>query len=154
MNEFAFPGDELRARREAMGLSVDDVYRKLRIPSNMVESLESGEIERLPAMCYATGFLKTYCHLLELDPEHYADSLKECVRPTGRRLTMAKRSSAGGERPAWMQNAITWGSICAVLVLGWVTYAVVLQPKAERGEGRVEADTRLVVEAPQGQVDR
>lgn len=154
MNEFAFPGDELRERREAMGLSVDDVYRKLRIPPKFVESLESGDLERLPAMCYATGFLKTYCQLLELDPEYYADTLKECARPSGGLLTMAKRESTGSERPAWMQSAIAWGTICVVLVLGWVIYAVVIQPKAERGEGRVEADTRVDADLSNRKVDR
>ena len=34
-----------------------------------VDAIESGNMDTLPDMCYTTGFLKTYCELLDLDAE-------------------------------------------------------------------------------------
>jgi hypothetical protein len=64
-----FPGSELRARREELGFSIYEAFRKTRVPANYIEALEQGDILNLPATCYAAGFLKTYCEFLGLNPE-------------------------------------------------------------------------------------
>lgn len=38
-----------------------------------------------------------------------------------------------------MQDIMTWAVIMAVVLLGWVTYAVVFRPQADVTEGRVSA---------------
>ena len=134
----AFPGDELRAKREERGLSVDDVYRKLRIPADCVAALESGAAERLPAMCYTTGFLKTYCDYLELDPEPFLEALKESTSPPTGFLGRPKNVPVRESLP-WLNDLATWAAITAIFALGWLTYAVVFQPKAEPGDGKVQA---------------
>lgn len=138
MKNLSFPGDELRVRREALKLSIDDVYRKLHIPADFVQAVEDGNVAALPPMCYSVGFLRTYCILLEVEPEKYADILKDCVRPAPGFLGIQKGEDER-TRPRWLNDFLAWGTICAILVLGWVTYSVTFQPKSERGDKQVEA---------------
>ncbi len=141
MKKLVFPGDELRARREEMGLSVEDVYRKLHIPFDCIRGLEEGDPERLSELCYVVGFLRTYCSHLGLEPEAYVDCLKEVTRPaTGFFLGMAT-GDAPEEKPRWLAEIGAWAAVCAILVLGWITYAVVFQPKADTSDGQVRAGT-------------
>lgn len=139
MTKRTFPGDELRQRREEIGLRVDDVFRKLRIPTHVIEALEAGDIERLPALCYAAGFLKTYCQLLNLDGEGFVDALHDCNRSApGTLLEMAKDGLREG-RPRWLGDMFAWATISAILILGWATYSVVFQPKIQPEDSRVQA---------------
>ena len=45
-------GQRLRAAREALGLSVDDVATSTRIPTRHLTSLETGDFSKLPAPTY------------------------------------------------------------------------------------------------------
>lgn len=147
MTPSSFPGDELRVRRMALGLTVDDVYRKLRIPLPSIRAFEEGRLADLPAMCYSSGFLKTYCEFLGVDPGVFLDCLKEFGRPATR-LEVLRGTIPGSPRPAWMQSLASWTAITAVLLLGWVTYAVVFQPAADNGRGRIEASEPAPADSP------
>ena len=140
MRESTFPGDELQARREEMGLTRDDVFRKLRVPARYLRGLEEGTLGDLPELCYAVGFLRTYCLYLSLDPEPYVDCLRQCAldSPPARRSLFRYGESTG---PGWKRDLYTWAALSAVLILAWVAYAVVIQPASEPAEGRVEAET-------------
>lgn len=126
MSQARFPGHELRARREEMGLSPEDVYRKIRVPLNFIEHIESGDLEGLPAPCYSIGFLKTYCQLLELNPYRFADTFQECVRPGAGGFFGL--SSGPRRRPKWVANVLSWAAVCGVFALLWFTYASLTRP--------------------------
>lgn len=140
MREKTFPGEELRARREDMGLTRDDVFRKLRIPQEYLRGLEEGILGSLPEMCYTVGFLRTYCLYLGFDPAPYVDCLREgaAVQSSLRHTGLHQGE---GTRPGWMRDLYAWAALSAVLILAWVTYAVVIQPASESAEGRVQAET-------------
>lgn len=140
MKQALTQGEELRERREALGLSVDDVYRKLRIPVDCVRAFESGCSDDLPTLCYAQGFLRTYCEFLGLDPEPHVDILKETMRPARRFLNLPAMRSAAS-RSKWIRDITAWAAVCAVLALSWLTYSILLQPEPERTEGKVQAGT-------------
>ena len=151
MNDFEFPGQELRERREELKLSVDDVYRKLRIPVEFVDAIESGDMDTLPDMCYTTGFLKTYCELLDLDGEAYADTLTECTRPSeGRFLNLATKANGTPRHPTWWNDIVAWAAVCAILVLAWITYSVTVHEQAAPADRQVQAGSiGMSVESPQ-----
>ena len=81
MSHGEFPGDILRARREARGLTLTDVHRDIHVPVAYIRALEAGDLDALPETTYAMGFLNTYCHFLELDPEPLADGFRACTQP-------------------------------------------------------------------------
>ena len=133
-------GNALRAQREEMGLSCEDVYRKLRIPFEVIDRIETGRLDLLPSTTYSIGFIKTYCTFLGLSPEPYiAELVMTRQQPKGL-LNQAIHGNAAN-RPIWMHEAIMWTTIIAIIVLGWATYSVVFQPKSADLPNRVEADT-------------
>jgi cytoskeletal protein RodZ len=146
-----FPGHELRERREELGLSVYEAFRKTRVPANYIEALERGDLPALPSSCYATGFLKTYCEFLGLEAERYVDNLRACLRPSVVRF-LRRENRSELRLPAWVNDAAAWAVITVLVLLAWVTYAVVVQPQAEPVHQRVEAGTlELPPSVPSGE---
>jgi len=137
MKQASFPGGELRARREELGISVYEAFRRTHVPVNYIEALERADVHALPATCYAIGFLKSYCEFLDLDVERYADSFRACVRPSAVRFRAREGNPA--RMPGWVQDLTTWAAVIAILLLGWITYTVVFQPQAHNPSKRVDA---------------
>jgi cytoskeletal protein RodZ len=145
----SFPGGELCARREALGLGVDDVYRRIRIAPAFLRAIEAGDFSAIPAGCYALGFLKTYCALLDLDPHRFLDAYHACTKPSNRFLRRSPSNKI--ILPDWLSELATWAAVCAIILLGWAAYSVVVHPSAAPGEQRVHAgavDNLVVPSAP------
>jgi cytoskeleton protein RodZ len=60
-------GDELRQRREALGLDLAEVAATLRIKPAYLLALEAGRPNELPGAVYAIGFIRAYADHLGLD---------------------------------------------------------------------------------------
>jgi cytoskeletal protein RodZ len=61
-------GDFLRHRREAAGLSLEDLAGRTRIRVENLRSLEREDLEALPTDTYVRGFVKLVCRELGLPP--------------------------------------------------------------------------------------
>ena len=152
MNNGTFPGEELRAQREALGLTPQDVFAEARIPTAYVEALERGDLEVLPVPGYAAAFLRTYCRLLELPPERFVDSFRAYARQMGHAPPLPRKTRPG--LPTWKDDLLVWAAISAILLLGWVTYALVVRPQAGVTDNRVDAGAReMVVPRPPAELD-
>lgn len=73
----------LRAKREALGLTLKEVFVKTRVSVVNLEAIERGCFHELPAPIYTRNFVKTYCGALNVDAkptleayENYLISLK------------------------------------------------------------------------------
>lgn len=85
------PGDnsqQLKTQREAMGLSLEDVFKKIRIRSSYLDAIEKGEFDLLPDVVYTKNFIKTYAKFLGVEAEpvlrnydDYLNSQKEELIP-------------------------------------------------------------------------
>lgn len=141
MIEFDFPGHELKAQREALGLSLLDAHCETHVPTQYLAGLESGQLDDLPATAFAVGFLTTYCHVLGLQADPYVSALRACRASSVPETKFFSRggSIGGPAYPAWMSDVVTWGAVCAVLLLGWVAYSIVVKPFAETEKDRVDA---------------
>lgn len=62
-------GRLLHDQREARGLSIADVEKRIRIRRNYVEAIEQGRFDLLPGAAYIPAFLRMYASYLGLDPE-------------------------------------------------------------------------------------
>lgn len=62
-------GSVLRQRREALGITVDQVQEATKIRSRYLLALENDEFSQIPAEIYALGFLRAYARYLGLDGE-------------------------------------------------------------------------------------
>lgn len=57
-------GVQLRAAREALGLSVEDAGRKLRLPARVLRQLEADDFTGIDSPIYLRGYLRSYSGLL------------------------------------------------------------------------------------------
>ena len=62
------PGALLRAARESMGCTQEEIASRSRLPLYAVVAIDEEDWDRLPAMVYVRGFLRLYAHEVGLDP--------------------------------------------------------------------------------------
>lgn len=60
-------GQQLRAAREAQGLSLHDVADRLKLSLRQLEAIEAGDFSRLPGATFVRGFVRNYTRFLALD---------------------------------------------------------------------------------------
>jgi len=109
-------GDELRARREALGLDLAEVAAAVRIKQAYLAALEAGRPDELPAPVYAIGFMRAYADHLGLDGGEMLRRFKRETAPIGAKPHLAfpipsgARSTPGG------------GMLLVALILGICAY--------------------------------
>src|SRR5678810_1062140 len=59
-------GRYLKSRREAQGMSVEEVARATRIPFASIERIEGDHFDDLPGEVFVRGFLKAYARAVSL----------------------------------------------------------------------------------------
>lgn len=62
-------GEELAKARAALGLSVADIARQLKLGARQIEAMEQDRFEDLPSGTFARGMVRSYARLLKLDAE-------------------------------------------------------------------------------------
>lgn len=159
MNNGTFPGHELRARREELGLTPAKAGDQIHVSPIILEALEQGRHLDLPAPAYAVGFLKSYCNFLELDADRYVTLYRESIRPQHRflgvsRSTPAAAGHGGFAALPWMVEVMPWVAGMVLVGLGWFAYAVVIAPAAGINDKQVEASTELYVPQVPGSASR
>lgn len=81
-------GQQLRAAREARGLAVTDIAKKLKLSPHQVEALESDDWSRLPCNTIIRGFVRNYARLMELNSDLLMVSLDRLCMPQSPALEM------------------------------------------------------------------
>ena len=69
-------GADLRAARERVGWTLQQMAASLRIRQPYLEALEAGRLDDLPGNAYALGFLRTYASALGLDSNEISRRFK------------------------------------------------------------------------------
>jgi cytoskeleton protein RodZ len=143
MEQEPVQGEELQSKRVALGLSREDVFRKLRISLEFIHNIESGQLKQCPTNTYTVGFIKSYCDLLNTNPQPYIAELmmehqvpKSILKQTKERL-----SKESPDQPLWLREAVMWAGVFGIIALGWVTYSLVFQPSTEKDTQQVSADS-------------
>ena len=117
-------GERLRAAREALGLSVDEVATSTRIPTRHLTSLETGDFDRLPAPTYSVGFAKSYAGAVGLDRNEIGEQLRAEIG--GTRLAPSQTEQLEPLDPAramprWVIFAAIAAIILAALAFTWLS---------------------------------
>lgn len=117
-------GERLRAAREALGLSVDDVATSTRIPTRHLTSLETGDFARLPAPTYSIGFAKSYAGAVGLDRHEIGDQLRAEIGGTRVAANQAEQFETldpARSMPRWVVFAAIAAIIFAALAFNWLS---------------------------------
>jgi cytoskeletal protein RodZ len=109
-------GERLRAAREEKGLTLEDIAAQTRIPRRHLESLETGEWDKLPAPTYSTGFAKSYASAIGLDRTEIGEQLR--AEMGGQRAPVTTAEIFEPADPArTMPKWLVLGAIAAVIVI-------------------------------------
>jgi cytoskeletal protein RodZ len=118
LGEAAVPtvGERLRAAREEKKLSLEHVAAQTRIPQRHLESIETGEWDKLPAPTYTIGFAKSYASAVGLDRAEIGDQLREEMG--GQRFASSQSEVIEAADPArTMPKWLVISAVVAVILL-------------------------------------
>ena len=118
----------LKALREASGLSLPDIFETTRVGLIYLAAVESGEFNRLPPPVYARDFIRKYARTVGIDEkpilnryEKYLESLKPTIKET----EIQKPWPETGGR-----NRFLFASLVAVIIAGALVSALFLYDQA------------------------
>jgi len=72
-------GSQIKAKREALGISIEEASAKTRIRVTYLTAVEAGNDNVAPGSTYFKAFLKTYATFLGLDGSSYSQAYDEAV---------------------------------------------------------------------------
>jgi len=73
-------GPDLKAIREAKGISLKDIYNATRVSVPILEAIEGGRFHLLPEPVYARTFIKSYAKFLDMDSKPTLDLYEQYLR--------------------------------------------------------------------------
>ncbi len=68
----------LRAQRERVSLSIEDIARVTKIPERSLRQLEAGQFEELPADVFVRGFLRSYARVVGVNADEVVRRYAMC----------------------------------------------------------------------------
>lgn len=102
-------GQQLKAAREAKGVSESDAGSATKILTKLIAAMEADDFSAMPAPTYAKGFIRLYAGYLGLDPEPLVDEYISRHAP-GRRPLINEESQLeqNTRRPAPFAVNLKW----------------------------------------------
>jgi len=76
-------GESLRGERQARGISLQQIAADTRISMKMLQAIEEGDGEKLPAPVLIKGFLRAYAQRIGLDPEDVIIEYQDLIEEVG-----------------------------------------------------------------------
>ena len=126
----ARPGEQLRAAREAAGLSLDQVAQQLKLAQRQVKAIEDENFAELPGRTFIRGFVRNYARVLGLDAQrvlaqlpdaaHAPSLVSPALHSTG--AMIAELPSSAVARPnlaRWLIPLALVGCIVAAAAYEW-----------------------------------
>ena len=116
LDETGSLGDALRTARESLGLGIDDIAQATRVRGAYLTSLETGDLDALPARPFAIGYLRAYARALGIEPDAVVARLIAEAPAADTTLR-----APGGLRKAPRRLGLVGGAalLIAASLLGW-----------------------------------
>jgi hypothetical protein len=94
-------GQQLKAAREAKGVSESEAGKATKILTKLIVDMEADDFSEMAAPTYAKGFIRLYARYLGLDPQPMVDEYLEKHAPGPRKPQTEKesRSEPGRKKP-------------------------------------------------------
>ncbi len=125
-------GAELRARREIISLTVEEVERHTHLRAVFVKALEEGAFDKLPSTVQTRGMLSNYASFLDLDTDalllRYADALqarrREKYRETSREEIQTQSNPSMPALRTFIAGDLLFGIIMIVAIVALALWGV------------------------------
>lgn len=147
-------GEQLRAAREAAGLSLADVASKTRITMRHLEAIESSDFSALPGATYSLGFARSYAKAVGLDAVALTDALRAELAEGGHHTTTARQPAYEPTDPARVPSrGLAWGAagLAALLAIAyfiWRSFALSPTPDAPKTAPKAVAEAPIATGTP------
>lgn len=128
-------GQQLRQRREILGLSLEEIEAHTHVRMHYLQALEEGELDLLPSSVQGRGMLKNYANFLGMDPDPlllgFADGLQARFLASQPQRIQAQRSQPSPQPPAApirpastthrvSMGELLWGATLLLVLIGFV----------------------------------
>lgn len=112
-------GDQLRAAREAQGLSLGDISAQTRVAERHLITIEEGRFADLAAPTYAVGFSRAYARAVGLDETEIAARVRRLIDAQPHARPAPLPSFEPGDPARVPPSRIAWlAGLAAVVVVG------------------------------------
>lgn len=142
-------GETLRNARMGLGLSITEVAERLHLTTQVLESIENNEFERLPGVTFARGYVRSYAKILGLDANQVVKLFDESTHSAASTVQSIDRvgEARRGARGMWQFSLfVVLLIILAAAYYGWQTFnthsaeessqaAVIDRVEVERADG-------------------
>ena len=135
-------GQTLKKERKRQQLSLEDVYATTKIGMDILRAIEEADLDQMPHLVYARGFIRNYANFLGLSGEDMVQAFDEALeeemaqashRERGPGLRRSAEKKGGGKSG----NKLSVGLVLVlVLVLAGLVYYFFLSPPAKQPESR------------------
>ncbi len=117
---------ELKTKREALGLSLADLFQRTRISVAYLQAIENNDFHLLPVSVYTKNFIKTYALALGVDSEPILVNYESYLNSRKRIQTLPLKDSPEKKNIfARIANPkIYWGIASVLIVAGIVTWLI------------------------------
>jgi cytoskeleton protein RodZ len=129
-------GERLKAAREASGRSIEDIAAQTKVRAPLLDAIERGAVEELPAGPYAVGFVRTYARAVGIDAEAAVAEVRQMMAAKNLGVVAASAQYEPADIDRVPPRPLVWIAllIAGLLVaayLGWRTFAVPGEDSAE-----------------------
>lgn len=108
------PGQLLSRKREALGMTIQQVADELHITMHYVRSLECNAHDKLPGNVFIRGYIRAYANLLKLDPVVLINVYNEF---TNQQASAAEEATSGRSRRRRDKN-MPWIIVSGIAFVG------------------------------------
>jgi len=120
----ATPGAQLKAQREALGLSVEHIADQLKLAPRQVVALEAGDYAALPNMAVTRGFVRAYAKVVRIDATPLV-AMIEVRSPTSPEVSPPRKEIAATFSDSRLPLMKSRNSHTGAWVLGGVAVVIV-----------------------------
>ena len=133
-------GAELRQRREQVGYSLSEVADAIRINQEVLNSIESGQIDYSPGQAFIRGFMRSYARFLDMDMQVLQDRLNAIMGEESRTVPYPIQPVQGIKTTSRSRSRWIW--LVAVVIVGAAVawYVVEYQLGAPTSEAAAVAE--------------
>jgi len=97
-NSLKLLGERLSRQRQGLGLSIEEVAERTRIPLRYLQAIEEGNVGQLPEPVYVRAFVRKYGDLVELDGAELSQQL-QALNPTSGPVPTVQRPTEPLKEP-------------------------------------------------------
>lgn len=110
-------GERLRQARSEQKLGLEEVAERLRLSPAVVSAIEAGDSEKLPAMTFVRGYIRSYARLLKIEEQSLLSQLAEVSSQVQPPLAVSRRMPSRPRLALPSGKWVVWGMLAFALVI-------------------------------------